>query len=131
MLCGSHKDGTFTDKEAWRATAEELFTQQAAAPADTFIVEEFWGMDCLNHGRSAVSNDARLGEYADGFSKSSRPYVRCLCELRMLLPPATRCSPSLAAPQWARASHKLFYSGLIAKGTTLVGVGHSAGACAM
>ena len=62
-----------TDKEAWRATAEDLFAQQAAALADTFTVEEFWAMDCLNHGRSAVSNDARLGEYPDGFSKSARP----------------------------------------------------------
>ena len=38
------------DKEAWLPTVEELFKVQEATPSDTFVVEEFWGMDCPNHG---------------------------------------------------------------------------------
>ena len=29
---------------------EELFKAQEATPADKFVVEEFWSMDCPNRG---------------------------------------------------------------------------------
>ena len=57
------------DKEAWLPTVEELFKVQEATPSDTFVVEEFWSMDCPNHGQSAVYNDARLHELPDGLSE--------------------------------------------------------------
>ena len=109
------------DKEAWLPTVEELFKVQEATPSDTFVVEEFWSMDCPNHGQSAVLNDSRLHEMPHGFSR--RPSLPIFTTFLLIL-----CA---AAPQWARAAHKLLTSGLISPGATLVALGHSAGACVM
>ena len=59
-----------TDKEAWFPTVEELFKLQQMNTARSFVIEEFWSMDCPNHGQSAVYNDARLHELPDGLSQS-------------------------------------------------------------
>lgn len=60
------------DKEAWLPTVEHLFEEQAAAPPNTsFFVEEFWSMDCPDHGESAILNSARPRSHpeSDGYSE--------------------------------------------------------------
>ena len=49
-LLSSNCVRNFADNEAWLPTVEELFKVQEATPADKFVVEEFWSMDCLNRG---------------------------------------------------------------------------------
>ncbi|KAI0033836.1 alpha/beta-hydrolase [Vararia minispora EC-137] len=88
-------------KEAFLPTIEHVFAlQTAAAPRPAFVVVDAWAMDCPNHGRAAVLNDARLCAFPG----------------------------AVTGAQWARALQVLFASGLVAA-TALVAIGHSAGAC--
>ncbi|KAM5530942.1 hypothetical protein V8D89_015387 [Ganoderma adspersum] len=89
-------------KESWLPTLEHLFELQSMAPNSRFTVIEAWSVDSPNHGRSAIANEARLMTRPEGISA----YV------------------------WAHAVQALLKSGLI-QGTSVVGLGHSAGACVL
>ncbi|KAI0766213.1 alpha/beta-hydrolase [Trametes elegans] len=89
-------------KEAWIPTIDHLFELQHSTPTDAFSVVEAWAMDAPSHGRAAVLNDSRLHDFPNG----------------------------ITGEQWARATGVLLASGLLA-GDSIVGIGHSAGACVL
>ncbi|PIL24611.1 hypothetical protein GSI_12495 [Ganoderma sinense ZZ0214-1] len=89
-------------KESWLPALECLFELQSKAPDDRFTTIEAWSVDSPNHGRAAIANEAQLMNLPQGIS----------------------------AYQWARAVNVLLKSGLI-QGSSIVGLGHSAGACVL
>ncbi|KAI0655356.1 Alpha/beta hydrolase fold-1 [Cubamyces menziesii] len=93
--------GVAYHKESWLPTLEHLFEIQNATPTTAFTIVEAWSMDSPNHGRAAVMNDHLLQAFPGG----------------------------VAGTQWARAVNLFLKSGLIAPGTTVAAIGHSAGAC--
>ncbi|CDO69450.1 hypothetical protein BN946_scf184817.g10 [Trametes cinnabarina] len=90
-------------KESWLPTVEHLFELQETIPTNAFTIVEAWSMDKPNHGHAAVANQHRLIE---------DPRV-------------------ISGRQVGRAVQAFLKSGLIAAGSTVVAIGHSAGACIM
>ncbi|KAI0648725.1 alpha/beta-hydrolase [Trametes meyenii] len=88
-------------KEVWLPTLEHLFEIQNTVPTNAFAIVEAWAPDSPNHGHAAALNDDLLKAFPNG----------------------------LTGAQWARAIQVFLRSGLIAPGCTVVGIGHSAGAC--
>ncbi|KAI0064411.1 hypothetical protein BV25DRAFT_319695 [Artomyces pyxidatus] len=95
-----------THKETWLPTVERIFEIQAAAQRDgnaqslATAVKEVWLLDLVNHGCSAIANEAALHKHPDISSVSRH----------------------------SRMLRKLWQSGLT-DSTKIVAVGHSAGAC--
>nr|VWO99575.1 N/A [Ganoderma boninense] len=89
-------------KESWLPALEHLFELQSKTPSGSFTIIEAWSVDSPNHGRAAIANEAQLMARPEGISA----YV------------------------WAHAVQALLKSGLV-QGTSVVGLGHSAGACVL
>ncbi|KAI0087618.1 alpha/beta-hydrolase [Irpex rosettiformis] len=91
-------------KESWFPTLEHLFSIQASSPlpsnaSTTRSIGEAWVMDSQNHGYSGILNERAWMGRPEG----------------------------VAATEWARGAQVLLRSGLI-QGTSVIGIGHSAGA---
>ncbi|KAH9852150.1 Alpha/beta hydrolase fold-1 [Lenzites betulinus] len=87
-------------KETWVPALQHLFELQSKAPNNRFTIVEAWSMDAPSHGHSAVLNESKLYKYPDGIDGS----------------------------QWV-GSIKLFLDSGLISGDSVVGIGHSAGAC--
>ncbi|KAI8974039.1 alpha/beta-hydrolase [Trametes punicea] len=88
-------------KECWLPTLEHLFDLQRTTATSAFVIVEAWSIDAPNHGHAAMLNEDRLLAYPSG----------------------------LTGGQWARAIGLFLKSGLVAPGCSVIGIGHSAGAC--
>ncbi|KAI0040388.1 alpha/beta-hydrolase [Auriscalpium vulgare] len=92
-----------THKETWEPTIERLFELQATSRDSSIFIAEAWSIDGPNHGHAGVLNERAFFERPQG----------------------------ITSYEWARGMQALFNSGLMRPGTKRIGVGHSAGACAL
>ncbi|KAI0316911.1 alpha/beta-hydrolase [Amylostereum chailletii] len=92
--------GVSSHKECWLPTIERLFELHATAPSTAFDLVEAWAIDSPNHGHAAALNEKHFLTHPEG----------------------------ITAYEWGRAVQVLLSTGLIS-GTSIVGIGHSAGAC--
>ncbi|OBZ69359.1 Peroxisomal membrane protein LPX1 [Grifola frondosa] len=119
--------GIGAHKETWTPVIQCLVLEIAASSSPLYV-NEIWAMDCVQHGDSGLLNEASLGDTFD-----CADYARDLTNFLLhYLPedtsPARRISTNLfRLPESVTDRRKIHRF----SNRTVVGVGHSVGACSL
>ncbi|KAF8606382.1 hypothetical protein BDV93DRAFT_553555 [Ceratobasidium sp. AG-I] len=115
-------------KEIWETTFKQIIACLESKGSGPVFIEEIWSMDLVNHGDSAIINEAYLQD-ACLWADNARDIANCLLNYLPETTSSTQDIPFILPPLSTALSKTRKEKGFSSR--TIVGLGHSVGASSM